>query len=84
MCPDYDDLRRAMEEIPLGDGDSWIDEFIGINSAVALRIIIARETYMNEFDYEYAKRLTEDMIRKGNAQLMKRHATRSLGLSSDE
>ena len=29
--PDYDDLRRAMEEIPLGDGDSWIDEFTRIN-----------------------------------------------------
>ena len=84
LCPDYDDLRRAMEEIPLGDGDSWIDAFMSINSEVALRIIIARETYMNEFDYEYAKRLTEDMIQKGNAQLMKRHATRSLGVSSDE
>ena len=83
MCPDYEDLRTAMETIPLGDGDEWLDAFMGVNPNVALRVITARETYMKEFDYAYAARLTEEMIEKGNAQLMKRHATRSLGLSDD-
>jgi len=76
-CPDYDDLRRAMEEIPLGDGDEWLDAFMGINPNVALRVITARETYMKEFDYLYAQRLAEELIQKGNSQLMKRHAARS-------
>lgn len=86
MCPDYDDLRRAMEGVPLGDGDEWLDAFFGTNPEVALRICACRETYMEEFDYARAKTLVEDMIRKGNAQLMKRHATRSFGLegSGDE
>ena len=75
--PDYEDLRRAMEEIPLGDGDEWLDAFMGINPNVTLRVITARETYMKEFDYSYAQRLAEEMIEKGNAQLMKRHAARS-------
>jgi hypothetical protein len=84
MCPDYDDLRRAMEDVPLGDGDAWLDEFFGTNPEVALRICVCRETYMEEFDYARAKVLVEDMIRKGNAQLMKRHATRSFEGSEDE
>ena len=86
MCPDYDDLRRAMEGVPLGDGDEWLDAFFGTNPEVALRICACRETYMEEVEYARAKTLVEDMIRKGNAQLMKRHATRSFGLegSGDE
>ena len=55
MCPDYDDLRRAMERVPLGDGDAWLDEFFGTNPEVALRICVCRETYMEEFDYARAK-----------------------------
>ncbi|CAL58582.1 unnamed product [Ostreococcus tauri] len=77
--PDYDDLRKAMESIPLGDGDEWLDAFMSVNPEVCLRIIVARETYVKEFDYEQARSITEDMIAKGNAQLMKRHATRSFG-----
>mmetsp|Transcript_9158 Transcript_9158/g.30179 ORF Transcript_9158/g.30179 Transcript_9158/m.30179 type:complete len:199 (-) Transcript_9158:2-598(-) len=77
MCPDYDDLRRAMETIPLGDGDEWLDAFMKINSTVALRVIIARETYAKQFDYGLAKTYAEALVEKGNAQLMKRHASRS-------
>lgn len=77
MCPDYDDLRNAMEKIPLGDGDEWLDAFMKINSTVALRVIVARETYMRQFDYALAKQYAEDLVNKGNAQLMKRHASRS-------
>ena len=77
MCPDYDDLRRAMETIPLGDGDEWLDAFMKINSTVALRVIIARETYAKQFDYGSTKTYAEALVEKGNAQLMKRHASRS-------
>ena len=77
MCPDYDDFRRAMETIPLGDGDEWLDAFMKINSTVALRVIIARETYAKQFDYGLAKTYAEALVEKGNAQLMKRHASRS-------
>ena len=76
MCPDYDDLRNAMETIPLGDGDEWLDAFMKINSTVALRVIIARETYAKQFDYGSAKTYAEALVEKGNAQLMKRHASR--------
>ena len=84
LCPDYDDLRSAMEKIPLGDGDEWLDAFMGINPEVCLRIITARETYMREFDYGRARELAEELITKGNAQLMKRHAARSFGMAGDE
>ena len=77
MCPDYDDLRNAMETIPLGDGDEWLDAFMKINSTVELRVIIARETYAKQFDYGSAKTYAEALVEKGNAQLMKRHASRS-------
>ena len=39
QCPDYDDLRRAMEEVPLGDGDEWLAALLGENPRLALRII---------------------------------------------
>ena len=84
MCPDYDDLRNAMEGIPLGDGDEWLDEFMKINSTVALRIITARETYAKQFDYGLAKKYAEELVEKGNAQLMKRHASRSFSSDAEE
>ena len=43
QCPDYNDLRNAMEGIELGDGDSWIREFAKVNPAVTLRILEARK-----------------------------------------
>ena len=41
QCPDYNDLRNAMEGIDLGDGDSWVREFGKVNPAVTLRILEA-------------------------------------------
>ena len=52
QCPDYNDLRNAMEGIDLGDGDSWVREFGKVNPAVTLRILEARKAYCEEFDYE--------------------------------
>jgi len=39
---------------------------------------------MREFDYGRARELAEELITKGNAQLMKRHAARSFGMAGDE
>ena len=78
QCPDYNDLRNAMEGIELGDGDSWIREFAKVNPAVTLRILEARKAYREEFDYDMLESFVDDDIVKANTELMTEIMNRSL------
>ena len=77
QCPDYNDLRNAMEGIELGDGDSWIREFAKVNPAVTLRILEARKAYCEEFDYDVLESFVDDDIVKANTELMTEIMNRS-------
>ena len=59
---DYNDLRNAMEQIPLGDGDEWISAFMRINTTVGMRVLEARKAFLDEFDYDLLMRCTEDLV----------------------
>ena len=77
QCPDYNDLRNAMEGIELGDGDSWIREFAKVNPAVTLRILEARKAYCEEVDYDMLESFVDDDIVKANTELMTEIMNRS-------
>ena len=78
QCPDYQDLRTAMETVPLGNGDEWISAFMKVNPVVALRILEARKAYCEEFDYGMLKECTDDLIMRGNVNLMREHMAMSM------
>lgn len=84
QCPDYNDLRNAMEGIDLGDGDSWVREFGKVNPAVTLRILEARKAYCEEFDYEMLESFVDDDIVKANTELMTEIMNRSFEKEEDE
>jgi len=84
QCPDYNDLRNAMEGIELGDGDSWVREFGKVNPAVTLRILEARKAYCEEFDYEMLESFVDDDIVKANTELMTEIMNRSFEKEEDE
>ena len=84
QCPDYNDLRNAMEGIDLGDGDSWVREFGKVNPAVTLRILEARKAYCEEFDYEMLESLVDDDIVKANTELMTEIMNRSFEKEEEE
>lgn len=77
-CPDYDVLRWHMENVELGDGDSWLSALMKENPVVALRILEARKAYAEEFDYRQMKECVTEVIGEGNVKLMKEHAGLSL------
>ena len=78
QCPDYNDLRNAMEGIELGDGDSWIREFAKVNQAGTLRSLEPRKAYREEFDYDMLESFVDDDIVKANTELMTEIMNRSL------
>ena len=84
QCPDYNDLRNAMEGIDLGDGDSWVREFGKVNPAVTLRILEARKAYCEEFDYEMLESFVDDDIVKANTELMTEIMNRSFEKEEEE
>ena len=84
QCPDYNDLRNAMEGIDLGDGDSWVREFGKVNPAVTLRILEARKAYCEEFDYEMLESFVDDDIVKANTELMTEIINRSFEKEEEE
>jgi len=84
QCPDYNDLRNAMEGIELGDGDSWVREFGKVNPAVTLRILEARKAYCEEFDYEMLESFVDDDIVKANTELMTEIMNRSFEKEEEE
>merc|ERR1719263_1430538 len=84
QCPDYNDLRNAMEGIDLGDGDSWVREFAKVNPAVTLRILEARKAYREEFDYDMLESFVDDDIVKANTELMTEIMNRSLEREADK
>ncbi|KAK3263207.1 hypothetical protein CYMTET_27980 [Cymbomonas tetramitiformis] len=71
--PDFNDLRNCMEDIPLGDGNEWLEEMLQRNPALALRIMDVRSAYCDDFDWAEAEELSRRMIEKGNASLMIKH-----------
>lgn len=42
QSPDYSDLRDGMEEVPLGNGDQWVEAMLRRNPRLALRILEVR------------------------------------------
>jgi len=83
QSPDYSDLRRAMEEVPLGDGDEWLEALLQENPRLSLRILEVRSEYCSDFDYGELKRLTEMEISEGSTKLMQQHIMASSGLTSE-
>lgn len=77
-CPDYDDLRWHMENVELGDGDSWISALMKKNPVVALRVLEARKAYCEEFDYDLLRDCVAEVISEGNVRLMQEHMAASL------
>ena len=77
--PDLADLLWAMENVPLGDGDSWISAFMKKNPVVALRVLEARKAYCEEFDYQQMRSTVGELIDSGNMSLMREHANISFG-----
>jgi hypothetical protein len=63
-----------MEEIPMGDGDSWLETMMTINPSLALRIMETRRAYTTEFDWLQLKKLVEEDIAAANVKLMRKHA----------
>jgi hypothetical protein len=63
-----------MEEIPMGDGDSWLETMMTINPSLALRIMETRRAYTSEFDWLQLKTLVEEDIAAANVKLMRTHA----------
>jgi hypothetical protein len=75
--PGYDALRRTMDEVPLGDGDSWIEALMARDSALALRLMSVREAYTKDFDWQLLAGLTEKRVADGNTRLMRAHVERT-------
>ena len=75
--PSYDALRRTMEEVPLGDGDSWIEALMERDSALALRLMSVREAYALDFDWQLLAGLTARRVADGNTRLMRAHVERT-------
>jgi hypothetical protein len=79
-APPYDALRRAMEEIPLGDGDSWLEALMGTDAALAARVMQVRAAYADaDFDWERLQALTATRISAGNTRLMRAHVEQTAG-----
>ena len=75
--PGYDALRRAMVEVPLGDGDSWIEALMERDAALALRLMAVREAYAKDFDWQLLAGLTCRRVAEGNTRLMRAHVERT-------
>ena len=82
-CPDYDDLRWHMENVELGDGDSWISALMKKNPVVALRVLEARKAYCEEFDYDLLRDCVAEVISEGNVRLMQEHMTLSMATDAN-
>ncbi len=79
-APPYDALRRAMEQIPLGDGDSWLEALLAVDAALAVRIMGVRAAYASDdFDFVALKALTQRRIEEGNTRLMRAHVEQTAG-----
>jgi hypothetical protein len=79
-APSYDALRRAMEDVPLGDGDTWLEALMGTDAPLAARIMAVRAAYAgSDFDYERLAALTAARISAGNTRLMRAHVEQTAG-----
>jgi hypothetical protein len=80
--PAHDALRRAMADVPLGDGDSWLEALLQRDAAgasLALRVMAVREAYAKDFDWKLLEGLTSRRVADGNTRLMRAHVERSAG-----
>ncbi len=75
-APSYDALRRAMAEVPLGDGDDWLEALMASD---AVRIMSVRAAYAADFDYALLAGLTAKTIEDGNTRLMRKHVEQTAG-----
>jgi hypothetical protein len=82
--PSYNALRTAMADVPLGDGDSWLETLEGMDSALALRIMAVRAAYADDFDWKAMEGLTRRRIEDANTRLMRASVLRTAGGASTE
>ena len=81
-CPDYDDLRWHMENVELGDGDSWISALMKKNPVVALRVLEAQRRTARS-STTTIERLRRGVISEGNVRLMQEHMTLSMATDAN-
>jgi len=80
--PIYNDLRKGMEEIPLGDGDQWLEKMMTVNPSLSLRIMETRQCYTSEFDWRQLRSIVEEEITAHNTEMMRKHMQLSMDKSS--
>lgn len=78
-CPSYDTLRSAMADVPLGDGDTWLEALLLRDATLALRVMAVREAYVADFDWALLAAQTQRRVSEGNRRLMRAHVERSAG-----
>ncbi len=81
-APSYAALRRAMADVPLGDGEEWLAALLTQDAALAVRVMGVRAAYAADFDYAILAGLTAQAIERGNAALMRRHVRATAGDSA--
>eukprot|EP00959_Pyramimonas_sp_CCMP1952_P245047 5121209-Pyramimonas_sp.AAC.1 len=62
QSPIYNDLRTGMEEIPLGNGDEWLEKMMTVNPTLSLRIMETRKSYTQTFDWRELRQIVEDEL----------------------
>ena len=76
-APDLFDLFDCLEEVPMTDGDIWLGELLKRNPRLAIRIIDVRKAYMEDFNWEKLRHLTQKGVEAGGQKLLQDVCTRA-------
>lgn len=72
-------LTDCLQNVPLKDGDEWVDHLLKRNSILAYRLMEVRDAYCNEeFEWDTLKRLAAKDTKEANLRLLRNFAAKSL------
>eukprot|EP00879_Flechtneria_rotunda_P031595 GHRR01034532.1.p1 GENE.GHRR01034532.1~~GHRR01034532.1.p1 ORF type:complete len:222 (+),score=58.06 GHRR01034532.1:131-796(+) len=75
----YNILYKQLQDSPLTDAHSWLNQLMQKDRALALRLMVVRDAYCKEdFEWDQLQHLSHNAIKDSNIQLMRQAATASL------
>ncbi|GLC41620.1 hypothetical protein PLESTF_000272200 [Pleodorina starrii] len=79
------DLHHFLQNVPMRDGDAWLEQLTRQNTSLGLRLMEVRDSYCEEaFEWDQLQRLAKEEMKGANTKLMRRFAAASLAASLEE